>query len=177
MGLQSCKKEEPVPEPVLPSQFLSDTNIEMLQDAAWFSSLNEFGFKLARVDTVSLSPTHSLMITRTVSDTVNYAYYVQRYNRQMPVGKNLTLEAHIKGVNLVGPGVSILIRCDDSANTPLQAAGTQGTVTINGTFDWTSYTTELTNVDSQAATLYAILIFLPNTTGTVYFDDITLTRD
>lgn len=174
----ACKKEEKTSdEIVIPVQLLGDTNAEFLGGSFWYSTPASIGFFIGRIDNESLSPTHSFTISRTTPDSVNIGYYAQIYSRQMPVGDNLTLEAHIKGVNLEGEGVSIMILCNDENNTPVQFVSTEGTISITGTFDWTPYTIDLVDLQSSVKTIYIFLIYLPNTTGAAYFDDITLTRN
>ena len=178
--VSACKKEEKTSEEiVIPMQLLGDTNLEFLQGHFWYSYYPPAagGFFVGRIDTVSFSPTHSFMISRTTPDSVNFAYYAQIYFLQIPVGDDLTLKAYIKGVNLEGEGASILIGCNDENNAPVQYEGTEGNISITGTFDWTPYTIDLIDLKSNVKTIYVFLIYLPNTTGKVYFDDITLTRN
>jgi hypothetical protein len=190
LSLLACKKEdEIVEEPeVIPNQLLGDTDAELLQSVFWTSvqatlsgqrytgSTTTYGFNIGRNEKVSRSPVHSFMISRTTPDSDYYAYYSQRYPRTMPYGNDLTLKAHIKGVDIEGEGISIIIHCEDKNLSTVQEVTTEGTVKIAGTFDWTEYTVKLLDLKSTVTTLYVYLNFLPNTTGTVYFDDITLTR-
>ena len=190
LSLSACEKEdEIIEEPeVIPDQLLGDTDAELLQSVFWTSmqatlsgqrhtgSTTIYGFNIGRNEKVYRSPVHSFMISRTTPDSDFYAYYSQRYPRKMPYGNDLTLKAHIKGVNLEGEGISLIIRCEDASLSPVQVATTEGTVKIAGTFDWTEYSVKLLDLQSTVTTLYVYLNYLPNTTGTVYFDDITLTR-
>lgn len=52
---------------------------------------------------------------------------------------------------------------------------TQGEVPITGLKDWTEYRVTLNEVPSRIESLTVYLLFLPNTTGTVYFDEVSLT--
>jgi hypothetical protein len=122
----------------------------------------------------SFSPNYSLKISRTVIDTAKIWYWYQIYSGKIPVGRDLTLKAKIKGVYLSGNGASIVIRCD-GATPGLQFETTQNVVNISGTFDWATYTVTLSKVQSNITSIIVYLIYLPNTTGTVYFDDVTLT--
>ena len=190
LSLLACKKdEEVIEEPeVIPDQLLGDTDAELLASTFWSSiqatlsgqrysgAMTTYGFNLGRNELVSRSPVHSFMISRTTPDADFYAYYSQRYPRTMPYGNDLTLKAYVKGVNLEGDGISLIIRCEDVNLTPVQVVTTEGTVKIAGTFDWTEYTVKLLDLQSTVTVLYVYLNYLPNTTGTVYFDDITLTR-
>ncbi|HBH82639.1 MAG: hypothetical protein A2X04_12215 [Bacteroidetes bacterium GWF2_41_9] len=190
LSVLACKKdeEEPVEEEIIPDQLLGDTDAELLQSVflssiqatttgeRYSGSMTTYGFNLGRVENVSRSPIHSFMISRTNPDPIYYAYYSQRYPRTMPYGNDLTLKAHIKGVDLEGEGISLIIRCEDKSLAPVQVVTTEGSVSIKGTFDWTAYTVELKDLQSTVDVLYVYLNYLPNTTGKVYFDDITLTR-
>jgi hypothetical protein len=190
LSVLACKKEETVvEETVIPDQLLGDTDAELLASQFWNSyqvsstsgqiltgAITTHGFTIGRIENVSRSPIHSFMISRTTINSEYFAYYSQRYPRQMPVGKNLTLRAYIKGVNLEGEGASLMIECEDVNLAHVQVADTRGSVSIKGTFDWTAYTVELKNLGSNVTTIFVYLNYLPNTTGTVYFDDITLTQ-
>jgi hypothetical protein len=66
------------------------------------------------------------------------------------------------------------IGCDGP--TKFQFASTEGTIKINGTKDWTTYTVELKEkVRSDINNIRVFLFYLPETSGTVYFDDASLT--
>lgn len=100
----------------------------------------------------------------------------QTLNTDIPTGKSLTLRVRIKG-QLEGDGVSIAIRGDDTSNISgvgEQFATTQGPSPISGTFNWTEYGLNLDTIEPNIKSLTVYLIYLPNTTGTVYFDDVSL---
>jgi hypothetical protein len=87
------------------------------------------------------------------------------------------LKVKAKG-NLTGQGISIAIRGDDANSVngyAKQFATTQGTSPISGTFNWTEYSVKLNNVDASLESITIYVIFLNNTFGDVYFDDISLT--
>ena len=46
---------------------------------------------------------------------------------------------------------------------------------ITGTFDWKEQSIKMTKVGENIKSLTVYLVYLPNTTGEVYFDDISLT--
>lgn len=74
--------------------------------------------------------------------------------------------------------MSITIRGDESTflnQRAEQFVTTQEVLPISGTFDWTEYSVELDNIDDSTDVLRIYLIFFQNTTGEVYFDDISLT--
>ena len=51
---------------------------------------------------------------------------------------------------------------------------TQGRESIDGTRDWTTYTVELSQVPAEVDRITVYFVYLPNNTGTAYFDDATL---
>ena len=190
LSVLACKKtdEQTTEEVVIPDQLLGDVDAELLTSQFWNSyqvalngqiltgSITTHGFTIGRIENMSRSPIHSFVISRTTLDADYMAYYSQRYPRTMPVGKNLTLQAYIKGENLTGEGISLSIRAEDVNLAPIQVVTTEGIVSIKGTFDWSPYSVTLTNLPGNITTLYVYLNYHRNTTGTAYFDDITLTR-
>src|SRR6185436_3602573 len=96
----------------------------------------------------------------------------------IPHGKNITLKAKIKG-NLTGIGASIAIRGDIESPADggaEQFATTQDQTPITGSSDWQDYSVTLVNINSNIKTITVYLLLLPNTTGEVYFDDLSLTE-
>jgi hypothetical protein len=166
----SCKKEDSNP-----NQILKNTDMETLSSSVqtWSNYGDGTGFIASWSNEVSFSPVYSLKISRTAIDTAKIWYWWQKYSGTIPVGRDLTLKAKIKGVNLSGNGAALVIRCD-GAEPNLQFETTQGMVNINGTFDWSTYTLSLSNVKSNITSIFVFLLYLPKTTGTVYFDDVTL---
>jgi hypothetical protein len=120
------------------------------------------------------SPGHSLSIARTVTPNSTDFYSLGQTVIVDESGKTLTFSVKIKGVNLAGDGVSIAIRTDTSTTQDLQFSTTQGQTSITGTFDWKTFSVKLTGVQSSVEYIDVYLVFLPNTTGTVYFDDAEL---
>ena len=166
-------------------QLLIDTDLETNPNdrtnpnyrKSWFKNGSGGNFIASWTDADSFSPTHSIKIARTTIDTTNFWYWGQTYTGKMPTGQTLILTAKIKGVKLTGEGVSILIRCDGESDHVIQMKGTEGFISIVGTFDWTTYTVKLSELNSLVQYIVVYLLYLPNTTGTVYFDDITLTTN
>lgn len=171
----SCKKEDTFQTQLLKN---SDMELNSSLDQSWVSGGNgtEAGFIYGWTNEESFSPVNSLNISRTVIEAENYWYYEQIYSREIPLGRDLMLNAKIKGVNLVGRGISIAIRCD-GADPNIQFETTQGVKTINGTFDWTNYSVKLHKVNSAVTSIHVYLTYLPKTTGTAYFDDVTLSNN
>jgi hypothetical protein len=176
--LSSCdKKDEPsVSSDQLPQNLLINTNLESATLNGWLK--NGFGdtteFTSAWTTEASNSVSHSLKISKGIPDD-NFFWWYQVYSGEMPVGEDLTLTAMIKTIDAAGKGPEISIRCD-SADVAIQRATTQNNVTIIGTQDWTQYSVDLKNLGGNISKIYVFLIFQPGSTGTIYFDDISLTH-
>lgn len=87
-------------------------------------------------------------------------------------GKSLTFSIKVRGIDLKGQGVSIAMRADAPSGN--EFVSTEGRQLILGSFDWTTYEVSIPVVPDDATGVYIFLIFLPNSTGSVYFDDASL---
>jgi len=178
----SCKKEDSSESNFdIPAQLLMNADVEtpagdLFSWISYGSGINT-GFNAILTDEEAFSPSHSLKIARTTVDTNYFWVWYQSISNLyfIPYGQDLTLTAKIKGVNLEGWGVAIALRCDGKEQD-YQFETTQETTPITGNFDWTTYTIDLLDVKSTITSINVFLIYLPSTTGTVYFDDITLTH-
>ena len=129
----------------------------------------------------SFSPKKSLKIScPKVNDNAAFSYFVQDISAaNLKAGSKLTLTAKVRGVNLIGNGVSIALRGDATTG----AAGTrffkttQDITPLRGTFDFREVTLSLDSYEGNADRIIVFLLLLPNTIGTVYFDDISLTSN
>ncbi len=117
-----------------------------------------------------------IKMVATAHDGLLMAY--QKVTNYIPIGKKVKLTVRIKTENLVGQGASIVIRCDDTVNRegePEQFATTQSITTIEGTKEWTYYSLELgERIKSTIKSITVFLLVLPDTSGTVYFDNASL---
>lgn len=160
----SCEKD--------PLELLSNFDLEgTLWWTAKMGPATDFIF--VRTSEESASQTHSLKISKTSQDPESYAYWAQNIDENLPVNKKLTLSAKIKCANLNGRGVSIVIRCDNNY-TQVQFATTELSTTISGTTDWKQYSVSIDALNPVVDNIIVYLIYLNNTSGTVYFDDIHL---
>jgi hypothetical protein len=124
------------------------------------------------------SGTKSLKISAEQSDPTNFAFWAQSYTGAIPVGKDIVLSVKVKCKNVIGKGISIAIRADnaDTQNgNAEQFNTTQGSTTITGDFDWTTYHVRLSGIQNDIKLLTVYFLLLDNTMGTVYFDDASLT--
>ena len=111
----------------------------------------------------------------TITKQNNFIYAYQSIENNIPKGKKLKLTVKIKTENLTGGGAALFLRCDDSSGV-VQFAATEHSIEIKGTKDWTTYTLELNErVRSDIESIIVFLLFTSDTSGTVYFDDASLT--
>ena len=184
----SCNKNEDddnVPEPV---QILHNTDME----SGIYGDLDKWGPKywfdfvdppdgdldLAWSEDVYYSSTRSLMISSSISYDSTAGGWGQFINSGIITNQNIKLTVKIKAENLEGLGAAILII---AYKTPqyemLKFESTEGTIDINGTFDWKEYSLVMDSVPEETNAMFVYLIYLPQTTGTVYFDDAKLTYE
>jgi len=175
--LSSCKKDEVVEDIVV--EYLKNTTLEEGLDGLpndWGFSTGNNVYNVKWTNEESHSPDKSLSISTETRDSTNFAFWGQFFNSDIPHGQDGTLSAWIKG-DLVGNGVSIVIRGDDTdgpEGTAEQFVSTQGVTNINGNFDWTEYSVTLRSIETNIRSLTVYLLYNGGTTGTVYFDDIQL---
>ena len=170
--LMTACDEETIPDMLLTN---SDMEERGLYSNEWFVYRTNGEYITEWSTDFSYSPTHSLKLTKYVADPGNTCAFGQTYSGPVPVGKELTLTAMIKGVDLTGTGVGISIQTEDGS-TNLQYISSRGEQTINGTFDWTQYSVTLSPVAVGTKSITVHLTLLQNSMGTVYFDDVTLTH-
>lgn len=172
--LVSCAKDEVDP----PMELFANTNVEAGTNVpeAWWSNANGTDAVFNWSDQEAYSESRSLEISSSVDGLANVAYWGQTVITNIPVGKDLTLNVRIKS-NVTGAGAAVAIAClnASSITQAQQFSTTQGTSAITGNADWTSYTVKLENVQSDITEIRVYLMLLSNSTGKVYFDDITLT--
>lgn len=87
----------------------------------------------------------------------------------------LVLSVKIKLDAVTNNGVFIVLRGDSNSKLSFFST-TQGVKTINGSTDFTEYSVEVPYYISTTDYILIYLIFANQTTGTAYFDDITLTN-
>lgn len=179
----SCKKNE---NTLIPSELTNNGNIEKGFES-WF-----FGFDVAHpknpnnytygfTEEFAASPKNSLKINcNKVTNDTAFCFYSQTIpTTNLRVGSKLTLKVKIKTLNMVGEGISIAIR-GDKTGANLQTVffkTTQGVTQITGNQDFKEYSVSLESYAGDANEIFLFLVYLPKTTGSVYFDDISLTEN
>lgn len=172
--LSGCSDDE-----VPPNQLITNSNVETgsASPNGWWFFTGQDKYDVTWSDQESFSGSRSLTIFTQTADSTNFAFWAQTISTNLPTGKGVTLSAKVKS-NLVGEGISIVIRGDDTvqpAGRAEQFVTTQENSPISGVFDWADYSVKLGTVEASTQSLTIYLIFLGNTTGEVYFDDISLT--
>ncbi len=95
---------------------------------------------------------------------------------ELRTGDAVVLRGAVKTDGMTGEGVSIAVRVDDVvAEVDNDFASTQFIFDITGTSDWQYFTVSIPEVTVTPGWLSVFLVYLPNTTGTAYFDDLSLT--
>jgi len=140
----------------------------------WWKNDGNGMYNVEWTDELSYSPKKSLKISTQVADTSEFAIWGQTIPFNIPNGSAVRLNAKVKG-NLSGDGAAIAMRGDNEEGSSEQFVTTQNSVLINGQFDWTEYHVKFDEVEAGTMEIHVFLIYLPNTTGEVYFDDISLT--
>lgn len=171
----ACKQEAQPQVPLI-------TNGDLEQDfKGWFVGYdfdhptNPNGYASGVTAAAASSPQHSLIINcNQVKNDSAFCFYGQdKINTStIPVGAKLTLKAKIK-TNLTGNGVSLVIR-GDKGNKQVLFASTQGKTPITGTQEFTEYSVVVDSYPGNIDNLLIFFVYLPGTTGYVYFDDVSL---
>lgn len=174
----SCSKEDNNIEELAANELLTNGNLEIGSGGplGWFRSTPCPDTRMVWTEEEAFSHLRSLKMSNSTLESQCFSFWGQNINTNIPTGKSLTLRVRIKG-QLEGEGVSIAIRGDDTpeiSGTGEQFATTQGFSPISGTFDWTVYSLNLGTVEPTIESLTVYLTYLPNTTGTVFFDDVSL---
>ena len=123
-----------------------------------------------------LSPSHSLAISSDDSGD-KFAFWAQTFLASDVAGKKIKVNVFAKADNLTGDGIYVAIRGDDT-NVPSGSAEafvtTQAKVAYNGTFDWKEISITMDTVPTDIKSITVYLIYGTNTSGKVYFDDLSL---
>jgi len=172
LGLTSTKAAEP-------NYALQNTDFETgssYPENWWQGATNSNSFQISYVDDVSHSSSHSAKITSKGSDS-EFSFWAQTILADQFVGKSAELKVNMKAENILGDGIAIAIRGDDT-ESPRNIAEifstTQGDQQISGTFDWKSFSVNTDKIPENIKSITIYLIYLPNTSGTIYFDDVSL---
>ncbi|WP_296621629.1 hypothetical protein [Marivirga sp.] len=175
LSFTSCKDDEIQSNQLIVNGILEQGSTS--PDGWWSNSANPDNFNFIWTEDESFSGSKSVSISTQTADASAFAYWGQTITNNLPTGKSVTLSVRIKG-ELSGRGVTVALRGDDTVEidgSAEQFATTQGSMDISGTFDWKEYSIKLDNVDASTKSLTVYLIYLYDTSGEAYFDDVSLT--
>jgi hypothetical protein len=170
----SCRED--VVEPI---QMIANGDMESgsASPGSWWYPDTSGDYKAEWSSEASHSPARSLKLSTEIQRADRFSFWAQSKCSDIPRGKTVALKVMIKG-ELIGTGVSVAIRCDGATPNAaaLQFMTTQGNTAITGTFDWKEYSIEIGQVEQATSCITVYLVYLPQTSGKVYFDDVSLTH-
>lgn len=183
--VNSCKKEDAQPQTI--ANVLTGGDFETSPYATWISSVNKNSasqptiYSLDYSIEAASSPTHSIKVScKAAPNDSTYQLFQQvlyTSSTPIPTGSKLTLKAKIKTVNIQGNGISIAMGGNKGVNDNYASAfytESQGKIAITGTNDFKEYTLTFDSFPANTYSFYVLFFFLPKTTGTAYYDDVTL---
>jgi hypothetical protein len=159
------------------AQLLSDADMESSSSPWWSGGNSPRDFIPGWSTTEAVSGTHSLSLRDAAGRTGFFSFWAQTITVSDPSRMTLELSVAIKVAELQGEGVAIAIRGDDASlrNGDAEAwATTRGSTLVRGTQDWTTYSVQLGGLEAAIDQITVYLMYLPNSSGTVYFDDAVL---
>lgn len=183
--LNGCKKNEPQVQSI--DNVVTDGDFESSPYQDWTSSpyraatTNPNNYSVVYSTEAASSPSHSIKVSLTASSNDSTFHIFQQVintiARSIPTGAKLTLKVKIKTVNLQGNGVSLVVGGNQGADgkyAPTFYSSTEGKTLIVGTNDFKEYSLTVDALPANTTSLYVALFYLPKTTGTVYYDDVSL---
>jgi hypothetical protein len=142
----------------------------------WRGGLGCGNFKFGWHDVDGWEGARAVNISRNRASDSEFGFWAQTIFAEDLIGGSATLRARVK-TDLVGQGVSLVIRGDDTL-VPSGSAeafiSTQNRIAITGVQDWTEYSITMNWVPWGMKSITVYLVFLPETTGTVFFDAVSL---
>ena len=195
--LNACKKQETQPQTIANVVINGDFEAAPYQD--WRSDVNRNSLAKPNSYTVDYtteaasSPAHSIKVScnAAYNDSTYHLFQQDFYTASssssppagakilsIPAGAKLTMKAKIKTLNIKGgDGISIAMGGNYGADKNYASAfftESRGKVAITGTKDFTEYTVSFDSFPANTYSVYVLIFFLPNTTGTAYYDDVSL---
>ena len=150
---------------------LMDDHIDASSGWDYVTTANHLGTRDA---TVFSSPDHSLKIAALDTQADGFSYWYRQFTSTgFPAGAKLVLKAKVKTDNVTEDGVFVALRCDMDVQV-LEFKTTQNKIFINGSADFREYTVEIGAIPKNTNTIRVFLIMSGFSTGTAYFDDVTL---
>lgn len=179
-GLMACKKETVV-EPEI--QLLENSSIDSPNMDWQFRYVgnvtgNPNGCDGSYSLDVHATPPYALQIgCSAAKDNSIFSYWFQNVSSPpVPSGKRLVLKVKVRLDNVEGQGVALVLRGDRNGQPqPVFFSSTENNTLIEGMADFEEYTLMTEPITESIDNLSVFLVYLRSTTGTAYFDDISLT--
>ncbi|GAB4017231.1 hypothetical protein GCM10028808_48170 [Spirosoma migulaei] len=181
----SCKKDDA--QPVQIANVLTGGDFETSPYSTWRTDVNKNNTTRPTSYTVDYSteaassPTHSIKVSCNAAPSDSTYQLFQQFfytsSTPIPTGAKLTLKAKIKTVNMQGEGISMAMGGNKGVNDNYASAfftESRGKVSITGTNDFKEYTITFDSFPANTYSFYVLFFFLPKTTGTAYYDDVSL---
>lgn len=190
----SCKKDDAQPQSIANAVVNGDFEASPYQD--WISAVNRVSKTKPNSYTVEYSteaassPSHSIKVScNTAYNDSTYQLLQQVFYTPsssapasakiltIPTGARLTMKAKIKTVNIQGKGIVIAVGGNYGVNKNYASAfytSTEGKVPITGTNDFKEYSITFDSFPADVYSVYVLIFFSPTTTGTAYYDDVSL---
>lgn len=187
--LNSCKNDNAQPQ--APVNVLTNGDFEanpFTQIPLWHSFIakdsktNPTSYTVDYSTEAATSPAHSIKVSCDAVKGDSTYQILERvvYTRDVPIpeGAKLTMKVKIKTANIQGNGISFVFGGFDYINGSVVTnftSSTEGKVSITGSKEFTEYTLTYDSAPKDLYAVYVDLKYLPKTTGTVYYDDMSLT--
>ncbi|WP_080056899.1 hypothetical protein [Spirosoma aerolatum] len=190
----SCKKDDAQPQSIANAVVNGDFEASPYQD--WLSNVNRVSKTKPNSYTVEYSTEAASSPSHSIKVSCNAAYNDSTYHLlqqlfytpsssapngakilNIPTGAKLTMKAKIKTVNVQGNGIVIAVGGNYGLNKNYASAfytSTEGKVPITGTNDFKEYSITFDSFPADTYSLYVLIFFSPTTTGTAYYDDVSL---
>lgn len=185
--LNACKKEDTQPQTQTIANVLTNGDFEKAPYQDWTnntgknSTTSPTSYSVTYSSEAASSPSHSIKVTCLAAPNDSTYQFMEQIlytaNTPIPAGAKLTMKVKIKTVNIQGNGISLAIGGNYGASAKYASAfytSTEGKISITGTNDFKEYSLTLDSFPADATSLYVLLFFLPKTTGTAYYDDVSL---
>lgn len=184
--LTNCKKDDAQPsanKELLKDNYISGTDNSWKFRASSHYNIDEntklYSGEVSKVSFTSSPNSLKISSNQTYEgiDVVSGIWFQELHMPSIPKGANLLLKAKIKVENVEGEGVAIsYYALTNNGKTENDFQTTEGLVDITGTSDFKEYTLRISNYTEKFGPTEVITIglhLLPQTKGTVYFDDIS----
>jgi hypothetical protein len=165
----------------LPTAFLPKSNSSIIYtdtisaSGKWKFSISSAASQIGTINSANYSSYHSSLSVQSQTSGSGYGeWYLYLSPSPIQVGTELLLKVKIKLDQVTGSGVAIVFQTNSRAEPSFFKSSAN--VRITGTQDFTEYTLSIPYVPERVDQIFIGLLLQGNATGTVYFDDVTITN-